>query len=721
MFCTNCGRENPDSNKFCLQCGRPLAAGATAAAQSAAQEQPRRSVGRLPLILGGVALLVALAVGAWFLLPRLTGGEGREMLLAAPNRNGEVDLSVLRLGDDPKEAVVIAENVTPSSTTSLGTLDNAGDYRNIFGEYGNFLPGGNRLAAHYTEDGKTRLVEYVPGDEAPIEIYNKEAIYLNVALLPGSGSLFITDYIDSSDSRCYVASPGVEAERVARAGDCSFTADGTHFITRDSNNDGELTVTLADLDGGNEITLLDDVAAQSAQVSADASHIAYLRSTEDGKSFVLLSAAGEELFISDELAQFSSFGFAGKSDTFYYVADTNDGEWELRTSAGGGPPASAPALRVLAAPDGATLAVLTADEEGASEVSVITLATGESVKVASGDNLRMAQLIDPPRLLVNEQVDGDLKLVAAEWSGANAVTLFDDNDYILGDMTGFPGAGWTLLTLMRDNLLSLYVAPLDGAPGHFILEDWSMFRVLNGSDDTLLLTGYEDEGDDDVLYAVSLAPDAKLVELDDSADRYGYAVVTPDGRSTLYNAITGDNPDDVVVRRARLDGEEKPEDLFEETWLAAASWADIIPGPNPSVYWLDAGEIALAVHGEAQRISGDFHAGAITDASTLDLPVLSDQTIYGDLLAFFGRAGQTVRIDIHGSSTIASSLDPAAMLLDGDLNQINWNDDGGSGSDAQINSTLPEDGIYYLLVTSPGGESFGDGNEMAYEAWISWN
>lgn len=716
MFCTNCGKENPDSNKFCLQCGQPLASGAGGAAgppptRQAAQRQPRGASSRLPLIIGGVLLLAVLAAGAYFLLPRLTGGGGREMLLAAPNRNGEVDLSVLKLGDDLREAVIIAENVLPPSRVFLGTLNESGsDFDRFYGGiFGNFLPGAGRLLAAYDKDGKTRLVDYTAGAEAPIEILNGENAAFAAALIPGSRDLLIVDMTNSSSSRCYVAAPGEEAARVARGDECGPTANGTRFLTQNSNSRGELTLTVADLNGENETTLLDDVVAQYARVSADASHVAYLSGSSGDQSIVLLDAAGEELFTSDEISAINGFDFAGKSDTVYFVDGNDDGEWELRTSAGGGSLAAAPFLSVLAAPDGATLAVLTTDEDGTGKITMLNLSTGESVVITSGDNLQMARITDPPRLLVKDEVDGDLKLIAVEWSGANAVTLFDDSDYTLGDISNLPGDKRVLMRLTRDGLLNLYAASLDGTVGHFILEDWSAFRVLNQSDSTLLLTGHEDGGDDEALYATSLAPDAKLVELDDSADRYEYAVVAPDGRSAIYSAIIGDNPDDVVVRQAGLDGKERPADLFDEMSLVAARWS-----PDRPVYasFLDAGEGAP---GAMERvIDGSSYLGRIDQRSTFDLGG-DIGSGYGKVYYFDGLQGQTVHFDVLGKTSIDSALDPFTTLLDDKMDVLYADDDSGSGTDSRIGYTLPRDGRYFLVIRS-ANNSFAD--DFNFQVWM---
>lgn len=731
MFCTNCGKDNPDSNKFCMQCGRPMAAAGqeagptpapAATATPAAQTPPRHRARRLPLLVGGVMVMV-LATAAWFLLPRLTGGGGggNELLLAATNRRFLDDLYVLRLGDDlAEDAVVIAEGVSRPERNAIFALQPAGStYDSSPGsEYGFFPTGKNRLLTLYTDESETRLVEYVLGSEAPTEIYADDTDQFSAGYSPDQDIVMIFEYA-SNPMRCYIANPGQEAKRVARGESCFMLNDGSRVLVHDWNSNNEKTIKSFDLNGDNEVVLLDDVSALRDATSADASHVVYTERISGGVRVTLLNAEGEELYQSDTFREVSHIGFVGASDVAYFVGDNDDGAWELHTSAGAGPLAAAPAMTVFGTSDDKTLAVLTADEDGESQVSVINIESGASVEVASGDDLMMRMAGGQSWILVLEQFQGDIKLVASGIDGANPVTLFDDGEYVYQSGHLLPDDGHFLMELRNaDNEASLFVAPLDGSPGYFVVEDWYEFRLLNHAGGTVLLTGQEDQRDDPVLFAFTMEAGAKLVELDDEADRYGYAVITPDGRSALYNAIIGDDVDDVVVRRVLLNGEESPEDLYDKMWLQAVRWTDIDPMQFGLSDWAGAGRVALTMVGGAQRISGNFHAGAVTRVDH-DIPAISNQTIQGDLLAFEGFAGQRVEIDVFGRDSITSNLDPHAVLLDKDMNFIDSDDDGGNGLDSRITTTLPEDGIYYLFISSYSFQVTATGNELAYEVHLS--
>lgn len=299
------------------------------------------------------------------------------------------------------------------------------------------------------------------------------------------------------------------------------------------------------------------------------------------------------------------------------------------------------------------------------------------------------------------------------------MTLFRDSDYTLDRIYLAPDSDVALLALTNSEYLrSLYAAPLDGSGGFFVLEEWANIELLNRAGDTLLLVGQEDSGDDPVLYAVDLSPDAKPVELDDSADEYNQGVIAPDGRSAIYNAITDNDVNGITVRRMPLDGEGRPEDLYEGTALVAASWTNIeFDSQTSETGWQDAGELptTAAIAGAELIISNQVYGGKIIEQSRFDLGG-DIGSGYGEIYYFDGSQGQSVTFDVNGSSSIGSStLDPVLYLLDANLSYVDGDDDGGSGTDARLSISLPRTGRYYLVIQD---DSSGYSESYHYQLWM---
>ena len=125
----------------------------------------------------------------------------------------------------------------------------------------------------------------------------------------------------------------------------------------------------------------------------------------------------------------------------------------------------------------------------------------------------------------------------------------------------------------------LYFTPVDSDKGFFLLDEWSEIYLLNISSDgsTLLIKAREDSGDDWALYAINIEEDAELIELDDDVENVSNAVFSKNGKDVIYTAVTGDDSDDVEVRRVRANGKEDAERLYDEAVLVDIQWDRLTP------------------------------------------------------------------------------------------------------------------------------------------------
>jgi len=542
-------------------------------------------LGQRKLVVGGVVagvivLLVICAVVAVFVgIPMLTGGD--QILLAFPDRDGEVELYLLKLGQDQDEGTLLAEEVTWASTDFELLEDER--YRRMGGTYGGFVPDSDRLLLWYELDGDVVIQQMRVEDKEPTEVMESGDDLEWGTVVNDFAFIFLEEFRDGGE-RCYVARPGGEAERVAKADSCEISLDGSmiYFSKRDGD---ELTLSMIDINGENETILLDGVeGADSYRVSGDASHIAYVLVDDDESQLYLVERrSGEEVEVGDEVFRVSRYGFVPGGDIPYYVVRENedDDEVQLYTSDSDEPIVEEVVISTQFSPDGRYMAYLVEDEDGEGTVYVHPMRGGEDVEVLDGEDVRFEVFRTAPvRLLILILEDDKFTLYSADVDGSDLVELLDGDDatwkgldYLPNDPTLY------IYEEDEDGEVSLFVTPVHRDTGFYLLEGWASMGLLNRSPNgsQLVFWARENVGDDPVLYSIDVKDGANPVELDDDADDFRNAVFTSNGRFIIYTADTGDDPDDVEVRRVRADGEEEYEVLYEEARLIDVRWDDIDP------------------------------------------------------------------------------------------------------------------------------------------------
>jgi hypothetical protein len=99
-------------------------------------------------------------------------------------------------------------------------------------------------------------------------------------------------------------------------------------------------------------------------------------------------------------------------------------------------------------------------------------------------------------------------------------------------------------------------------------------------------------------------------------------------------------------------------------------------------------------------------------ASVGNAPTEDDADFVGthyDLYAFEGSAGDVIAIFMFGDLTEAAILDTFLRLIpEGDVRTVlAEDDDSGGGLNAQVDFTLPADGTYWILASTPYQNNFG--------------
>ncbi|MBE9508998.1 MAG: hypothetical protein IMY86_13235, partial [Chloroflexi bacterium] len=514
------------------------------------------------------------------IIPRLTGGD--RVLLAFPSRGGDVELYLLKLGQDERDGILLAEDVEWVSTT-LWLLED-GQYR-LWGDgFGGFVPNTNHVLLWYEEEGDTVMQQIRIGDREPTEVIELSEGLHSGKVVNDFEFIFLEESRDGGE-RCYVARPGSEAERVAKADECDISRDGS-IVYFSEEKRGETTVSVVGVNGKNEQVVLDEVeGVESYQFSADASHVAYVQE-DDGEArlYLVERRSGEKIEISDQVYRVNSYGFAPGSDVLYYVVreDSDDEEVQLYTSDGDRPIAEEMTISARFSQDGRYLAYAVEDYDGDETLYVHPMMGGDDVEVADGDDIDFGFLSTAPSrlvVLVTEE-DGEFTLSSANLDGGDVIELLKEDDGAVGSIQYVPGEP-TLYVGMEDEdgEEMLFVTPVDKATGFRLLEGWASIELLNRSAGgrQLAFAALEDSGDDPVLYSIAVEDGADPIELDDDGEDFYRAVFSANGQFVLYSARTGSDFDELEVRRVRADGKERFETLYEEAGLVDVCWDDMDP------------------------------------------------------------------------------------------------------------------------------------------------
>ena len=99
-----------------------------------------------------------------------------------------------------------------------------------------------------------------------------------------------------------------------------------------------------------------------------------------------------------------------------------------------------------------------------------------------------------------------------------------------------------------------------------------------------------------------------------------------------------------------------------------------------------------------------IRAGPAVQGELTEDDAQADDDSYYDLYVYRGRAGEAVTISL--SSEDFDTYLVVGRLLDGEIEEMESNDDGPAGTDSFLRITLPEDGEYVIRANSlTGGET----------------
>lgn len=635
---------------------------------------------RMWVIIGaaGIAVIIIAAI----LFFALSGG-GDYMVLGFPSRSGKMDVELLRLGDSVQDAVRLV-NDAEVGFDNLVVFDDA-EFDKII-ESGGFLPASDYVFVIYRDDEEI-FIEYMKIGDDRTEIAVEAEGALNVSVYPDSNTLLYSEK-KNERTRCFYVPFGEFETRLGRGDRCYFSPDGTKIFVEEIDVD-EYNLSVVDVKSGKETKLISqDEPIEDFIVSGDGEYIVYQEITSSGyQLFMVDTKEGKEDPIGEDYYSILNFQFLPMGHNGFFVAENYDGTLSLIDFEDANTVTSALYLTAMSGPSGKHLIYTVGDEEEENTIYSYSFSRGASEEILNGKAI-IFSILDSPEKVIIFDIDTDDEAVLAytcDMDGGNLVEMLDEELIEFEGVFHALGQKSIFLLFETEDGMALYATSTDSdTEGYYLIEEWFDIELLTQSTDdkTLVFAGMEDDGDDFTLYSVEIAENGRIIELDDTGDRFRNAVFTPNNKSVIYTVVTGSNPDDVVVNQVSAFGEGRPEELFDEAILVDVAWGDLRPFGFLDWYVVQQGT--------------SYCPGAtlLVDAVEVESELVDEE---GACFRMTASEGDIVTFATYTDQPSAN-FDLFMSLYDRDGILLGENDDSEWNLDPRLTYTFEDAGIYFLKV-----------------------
>ncbi len=750
MRCPKCDSVYEDGSYFCPNCGAPnesIQVQETPAApqatvpmqpqepaassewqtpqqpewQAAAPTQPQATPPQpaakkkswLWLIILGALLLIGIIIAAVLILGKVLGGgglsfqkasKGDGILIGVPNKSDEAEIYSIKLGKPLEDFDPILEDGTLDAGY-IYTYDLDSGYRNLgfWDLSGGYIKGTKEVLLSYNDDGdismyrfSTNPKEITPFFETDDEVY--------ALVLDGGKTIFINEIRDSSQ-RCYVSENGKEAEEVAKGDECWMAPEGKVVLTKEVSSKGYLTVNAYNIKGEDEVVVLDDeenVRDNTYSHTVDGKFIFFTIEDDDGAKVKVVSTEdGEVIAESDTFFDIVTTSSSVAGDSISFTAENDEGLLELYTITGSDQNLVASGTSFLTGFDkqGDNLIYMVGDEEGEQTIFVHPMGGGDDVEIMSGEGLSFSLNIWSDILLIQEtSEDGDVTIYSAIKDGSDLTELFSESDVYLDYIYNPIGTDKLIFMVNNeDELYNIFSTSVGSEDGDYILEDWASvyMHAISPDGKTLLFSGREEYDDDTILFTLDATGGSEMVELDDD-DIYSLlnATFTVNGKEVLYSVQSGEDYDEVEVRKVNVNGEEDYEVLYEEAAFLDVEWTSL--NPFDSFYF------------GYPYYSSSICPGAATLQPDESVKGALDKDSYEACFRFKAQPDQAYTLYAIAAN---EDLNLAINLFDRDGNYLTYDDDSGPGWNPLVYWTNGEDTTYLYAKVN----SYSSGTEMDFE------
>jgi len=655
----------------------------------------------LALLLVLCACLVCALIGVAILRPErlpidLSVFSRDQIVVRVPDRGDEMDYYLLRPGQRLDSGRLLADDALEASPTLWGQQSAQGFAWRPFG-FGAFLPESRALLYSVQTPDETSLFFQARRGREPLPIHETDARVTTLLTLSDGETVFVIEEHEGGRVRCFLSRSGEEARSIARGDACEVSANGATLLVSEET-DTALSLTAYNLDGTDEVTLLDQAEDTDLtfHLSADGTRVAYVQRDADRSRVVVLSRDDASVVLEgDDLFGILGYQFAPQGFSLFVIGETEEGDLALSLLGEDTTTlATGQALNAAFSPDGQTLIYLVTDDAGEDAVVAHPLSGGDDQVALEGGELSFTLLQSTGGLLILQDLEGEVILYRAEAGGEGLEELLSHDQPWAIEVYDLPGfSRFFGRATDAQGRTTFYVGPSAQEPGFELLEDWSGFTPLDVSPDgrQLAFWGQEEASDDPALFTVAIVQDATPVKLDDDPEDLFNALFTDDGDELFYTARTGPSPDDLEIRRVSSDGARPVQVLYPEAALEAASWdaADPFSSSSPSFLsgvaatGLCPGALLIST---GREMEGELESGGRT--------------------CYRFRAEEPLEYSI-GLITSDEQLDTRMEVYDRQGNQIAADDDSGPGLSPRLHLTLAEPGLYYIYVFGFGTDDQG--------------
>lgn len=718
MNCLRCGGDNQDDYRFCIHCGAPretaislgeasrdtpaalVEIGSPAAELAPVAKPPVQVQAKkkwvLALLIGIplVCCLMVLVVAVLVLLATGTLSSGRSsqhILLGFTNPAEQTDLYLLRLGDGLSQGTVLVEDARVSSWYlnyyQEGQAYSLGSY---YEQFGGFVPEKKLLVYWYEdEEGTVHIQRQYLNQDFASQVYHSQDLQGYGRVLNDGEDIFFKTEIDGEE-RCYISSDGETAQRITQGDTCNINASGA-FILTTTVDEAEITLTRLNLDGSQEVTLIDgqkDVAGY--RVSYDGSRIAYVSGAGAQQVTLLEGSRATVLAQSDAVYRVLDYDFSSQANTLFFIAEDEQGELQLYLMDDSRPVwvATGFSLRAQLSRDGNTLIYAVGDDIQGYSVFSYAVNRRQSTEILQGNQIRISLVDELGRVLITQQDGDEMTVYSAALDGRDVVQLFRDRDAYHGFILRHPALpGIFIHTYDHDGEHSIFYTPIDVDSGYYLFKEYITLEVkdISPDGDWLLTVANKNNRDEPALTLIPLTPDQTPVILDES--RYGFttAVFSESGKDVYYTMRVGGDPDERIVRRVSTSGELPAETLYEGVNLLDVQWTRINAFTASLFY--EPLQSTSTCPGALVINPGNIMEGTLTEDGAA-------------CYRFSGIAGQL--FTFNGT---ADDFDAALELYDREGTLIDADDDSGLDLNARLVFSLPDDGTYFIKVFAYDGGS----------------